>query len=170
MKKFAIASVVIAALAVFLMSAAPVYAQAPAPFTPPTTPGGYGRGGQMGAPIASGMNGIAATGDGLLHDTVINVYAGKLGLSVEELNARLEAGENLVQLAYAQGLTVEEINAMMTEARNQGFDQAVIDGSVTQSQADWAQTRGNRGAGMRGAGMSGVGPTGTRPYYNQTAN
>ncbi len=152
MKKFAITSVAIAALAVFLMSATSVYAQAPAPFTPPVTPGGNGRGGQMGAPIASGMNSIAATGDGVLHDTVINVYAGKLGLSVEDLNARLEAGETLAQIAYAQGLSVEEINAMMTEARSQGFNQAVTDGSVTQSQADWAQTRGNRGEGLRGPG------------------
>lgn len=165
MKKFAIASVVIAALAVFLISATSVYAQAPAPFTPPTTPGGYGRGGQMGAPLSSGLNGVAATGDGILHDTVINVYAGKLGLSVDELNARLTAGETLVQIAYAQGLTVEEINAMMAEARSQGFNQAVVDGTMTQDQADWAQTRGNRGAGMRGAGMNG-----TRPYYNLTGN
>jgi len=160
MKKFALAYVFIAALAVFLLSASPVFAQAPAPFTPPAAPSKYGRGGQMGAPLSSGT-----TGDGILHDTVINACAGKLGLTVEDLNARLAGGETLTQIAYARGLTAEEINAMMAEARGQGFNQAVVDGAMTPEQTARAQTRGNPGAGMRGAGMNG-----TRLFYNQTGN
>ena len=94
--------------------------------------------------------------DGILHDVMIAVFAEKLGISVEDLNARLASGETLYSIAIAQGLTVEEFQTLMTDARNQAIDQAIADGTLTQTQADWMKTRSsmmrNGTPGARGAG------------------
>ena len=77
-----------------------VYAQSPDPGTP--APGsGYGYQSQM-----------TEDGLGLYHEDTLAAFSEALGISVEELEARIAAGENLVQIALAEGLTVEEIQAL----------------------------------------------------------
>ena len=169
MKKLVISIAVVAVLAVALVTAGFAFAQTPTPETP--TPGsGYGqgmmngqgyRGGMMnGQGNRGGMMGQYAAGDqdGPMHDAMIAVFAEKLGLSVDELNARLAKGETMAQIASAQGLTVDQFRTLMTDARSQAIDQAVKDGTLTQAQADWMKQRGGGqmmggGRGMRGSGQ-----------------
>ena len=104
--------------------------------------------------------------DGLLHDEMIAVFSERLGISVDDINARLTAGETLYAIALSEGLTAEEITTLMTDARNQAIDQAVADGTLTQTQADWMKSRstmmGSGTPGTRGTGgMRGQNGTGT---------
>ena len=154
MNKFVLVFVVVAILAVALGTAGFVYAQAPTPPTP-ANGSGYGpgmgsRGARAGMTLAPGSGagmGINAAGaqNGMFHDEMIVAYAQKLGISVEDLNARLTKGETMVQIAYSKGLTTDQFRTLMTEARSQAIDQAVKNGALTQAQADWMK---QRGAGM----------------------
>jgi hypothetical protein len=85
-------------------------------------------------------------GEGLLHDEMVTVLAGKLGLTETDLNAKLEAGETIADLASDKGLTVVEFRQMMLDARAEALDLAVKNGTLTQEQVDWMKSRGN---GMR---------------------
>ena len=87
--------------------------------------------------------------DGLLHDEMTAAYAAKLGISATDLEARLNKGETMAQIAYSKGLTADQFTKMMTEARTQAIDQAVKDGKLTQEGADWMK---QRGAGIMGVG------------------
>ena len=167
MNKFVLSFIVIAVLAIALGTAWFVFAQSPTPLTPlPET--GYGPGMTNGQGSRFGMmNGqgnrggrmnqnAAGTQDGLLHDEMIAVFAEKLGLSVDEINARLAKGETMPQIAYSKGLTADRFQTLMTDARSQAIDQAVKAGTLTQTQADWMKQRGagqmmGGGRGMRGA-------------------
>ena len=172
--------VVLVVFAVALGAAGLVYAQAPTPQAP-VYGSGYGYG-MMGAGMRGGRIGqseFAGTGDGVLHDAMIAAFANELGLSVEDLEARLDAGETVADVAFAQGLTFEEFRALMIDARAQAVAQAVADGTLTQEQADWMSQRGggrmfgDGGQGMQGAGYgmhgSGQGQFSNPdcPYYGQ---
>jgi uncharacterized protein YidB (DUF937 family) len=118
----------------------------------------------------------AGTGGGVLHDAMIAVFAENLGISVDDLNARLTNGETMAQIATASGLTAEEFQAVMVAARSQAVDQAVTDGTLTQEQADWMKQRGGglmgnrmganqrQGRGMRGANAGSM----DCPYFEQS--
>lgn len=174
MNKFILAIVVLATLVVALVSTGQVSAQGTTPPNPQAP--GYGNGGLMGGRGARGGNGTAdfTAGDGLLHNGMIAVYAQELGISVEDLNARLANGETIAQIAADKGLSAEQFSALMADARSQAIDQAVNAGTLTQEQAEWLKTRGgafgNTGArgtgrgGMRGQGMG----MADCPYYPQT--
>lgn len=182
MNKLVISIVVVAFLAIALGTAGFVFAQTPTPQTP--VPGsGYGQGIMNGQGYRGGMmNGQGNRGgmafqnavgdqDGLLHDAMITVYAEKLGLSVDELNARLAKGETMAQIATTKGLTADQFSTLMVEARSQAIDQAVKDGTLTQAMADWMKQRGagmaNSRGGMRGNGQ-GRNANPDCPYYPQT--
>jgi hypothetical protein len=183
MNKSVLVIVIVAVVAVVLGTAGLVYAQAPTPQTP--VPGtGYGFGmtqapapwaGVAGRGARGGMMGqaaVAGTQDGLLHDGMIAVYAQKLGISVDDLNARLAKGETMAQIAYSKGLTAAEFSTLMTDARTQAIDQAVKNGTLTQAQADWMNQRGAGMMGGRGRGARGTGQgqfaNPNCPYYPQT--
>lgn len=162
MKKIVIAVLLVAVVAVALGSAGLVYAQSLTPQAP--VPGsGIGYGQAMGRAARGGMmgvNSLAGTQDGLLHDEMIAIFAEKLGISVDDLNARLAAGETMSAIALSTGLTFEEFQTIMLDARSQALDQEVTDGTLTQAQADFMKTRGagqmmgaGAGRGMRGAGQ-----------------
>ena len=180
MKKFALAFAIVATLVVALLSTGNVFAQGTTPPTPQTPGNGSGRGangGMMGGRGMMGANRTASgtlSGEGILHDGMIAVFAEKLGISVDDLNARLDKGETMAQIASSKGLTAEQFTALMTAARTQAIDQAVKAGTLTQAQADWMKTRGGgmMGAGQRGAGRgmrgNGTGDPATCPYFNQT--
>jgi hypothetical protein len=93
--------------------------------------------------------------DGLLqetmHTSMMQTFAQKLGLSVDALQARLDAGETLWQIASAQGVSREDFANWMSEARTAALDQAVAAGTITQEQADWMkQHMQGRFGGMHG--------------------
>ncbi len=122
----------------------------------------------MGGRMGAGM-GLAGSGQGILHDAMIAAFAQKLGISVDDLNARLAKGETMAQIASSKDLTAEQFIALMKDARTQAIDQAVKDGTLTQAQADWMKTRGGMFGAGQGAGRGmGRGNAGSCPYYPQT--
>lgn len=159
MKKLVLSLVIVAVIAVAFGTASSVYAQSTTPQAP-VTGSGYGMG-TVGRGVRGGMMGQTAgigTQDGLLHDEMIAVYTDKLGISVDDLNARLSDGETLSQIAISEGLTIDEFIALRTDVRSQVIAAAVADGTLTQDQADWMTTRGVGGtAGGRGMGARGTG-------------
>lgn len=110
-------------------------------------------------------------GGGYLQEYMQAAIAEKLGLTVEELEAKKAEGVTVLQLMQEKNLSVEEFQTLMFEARTQAIDDALAAGAITQEQADWMKTNspmfngtGSRGAGPRmgrgrGAGMG----TGTCP-------
>ena len=112
-----------------------------------------------------GMMGNAAgtvDQDGPMHDEMMAAFAQKLGISVDDLNARLAKGETMAQIAASKGFTADQFTALMTEARAQAIDQAVKNSTLTQAQADWMKQRGaggmmGNGQNMGGRGMRGAG-------------
>jgi hypothetical protein len=174
MKKLAL-SIVIAAVAIIALGTAGfVYAQSTTPQTP--VPGiGYGNGMMNGRGGRGGMMGqnAAGTQDGWMHDEMIDAFAEKLGISVDDLNTRLANGETMAQIASSKGLTADQFTTLMADARTQAIDQAVKNGTLTQDQADWMKQRGagmmngGRGRGARGAGQGQYANPGC-PYYQTT--
>jgi hypothetical protein len=171
MKKLVLSIVIVAVMAVALGTAGIVYAQTQTP----TTPGsGYGPGMMGGRGQRGGMMGQNAVGTqtGFLHDEMVAAFAAKLGISVDDLNARLANGETIAQIAYSKGLTADQFRTLMVDARSQAIDQAVKDGKLTQQQADWMKQRGagqmGGGRGMRGNGQ-GRYANPDCPYYTPVA-
>jgi hypothetical protein len=161
--------VAIAALAVGTTGVA--YAQTPgqASGSGAAAMGGRGPRGGNGA-----GNGIAE--DGILHDYMIAAYAEALNIPVADLEARLDNGETMSQIALSTGLTLAEFRTLMVDVRTQSIDQALADGVLTQAQADWLKLRGagqmaggqmGRGFGMNGAGQ-GQNANPNCPYFNST--
>ena len=163
MNKILVSIIVLAAAAAAFFTTSSVFAQGPNPQAPAPGTGlnqtaviGRGmRGGYESAPRL----GAAQTGDldGYLHEDLVPFYAEKLGLSVDELNARLDSGETLSQIAIASGMTFEELRTLMADARSSALQQSVSAGTLTQEQADWMVQRGagtstfGQSRGMRGA-------------------
>ena len=103
-------------------------------------------------------------GVGPMHDYMEQAMADAVGLSLDEFEARHDAGETFYQIALAQGFSAEEIPALMQDARAKALDAAVAAGVITQDQADWMGSRGfGRGGMMGGYGSYG---TGECPMFN----
>ena len=162
MKKWTLALVILAVIAVALGTAGSVYAQSATP-QPGNPVNGYGYGAGRGA--RGGMiSGVAGTQDGLLHDELIAAYSAKLGIPVDDLNTRLAAGETLSQIALSTGLTFEQFSTLVKDVRAEVIAQAVAEGTLTQAQADWMNQHAF-GAARGGRGMRG-GAAGTGLYAN----
>ncbi len=180
MKKLTPVMVVVAIFVVGLATTGFVFAQTPAPQSATPTPGagyGYGYGmmggrgmtpgtaSRVGMGGGSGVN-AACDQDGFMHDDMVAAFAAKLGISVDDLNARLAKGETMAQIASSKGLTSDQFWTLMTDARNQAIDQAVKEGTLTQAQADWMKQHGvgmmAGGRGMTPGTASGVGMGGGR--------
>lgn len=132
--------------------------------------GGYGRGmmgngagrGMMGA---QGACGAANGGQGLLQGYVLSGFASAFGMTTEDLQARLDAGDTMWVVAQEKGYTTETFTELMTQVRSDAFAQGVADGVITQAQADWMQQRMNQklengftpGACTQNGGMMGRG-------------
>lgn len=142
----------------------------------------------VGAVFAQGItpvggNGMMQTGTGYLHTYMVTAFAEKLGLSVEDVNARLLAGETMYDIAIANGIKAEDFPALMIEVRTSALSAAVKDGVITQEQADWMNShgfgRGGYGTGncpmQNGSGMQfrrggGYGPGMMGGWQNQQTN
>ncbi len=104
------------------------------------------------------------TGGGILHDYMEEIFADKLGITESEIETRLADGETMSQIALAEGFTLEEFQALMLDARSQAIDLAVADGTLTQEQADWMNSRGSMmfGGTGRSQGFGMMGRSGGR--------
>ncbi len=171
MNKTLLSIVIVIGVAVAFGTTSSVYAQSSSDQNAiPAAGYGNGTGGGRGAGSRM-IQSAAGSQDGLLHDEMMDYFSEKLGISVDDLEVRLAAGETLAQIAYSQGLTVDEIQTLMTDARSQAIDQAVQNGALTQEQADWMNQRGtgmmNGGRGMHGSGQGQFTNPGC-PYYQTT--
>lgn len=81
---------------------------------------------------------------GWMHDEMVSIFAGKLGISESDLEARLDEGKSMADIAAAEGLSRDEFVTMMRDARTELIDQALKDGKITEQQAKWMKTRGMR--------------------------
>ena len=79
-----------------------------------------------------------------------------LGMTVDELQAELEAGKTITELAEEKGVDLE---AAQIEAMKERIQQAVEDGTISQEQADWMLEGLEQGfmPGGRGFGFGGRG-------------
>jgi hypothetical protein len=167
--------VVVIALAVAGIASA----QTPTPPPPPTYGTGYGNGygygmmggngrgvpgGMMGGQSGYGMMGGYADGAyGPMHDSMFDALAKGLGLTREELDKRVAAGETPAQIAASLGFSQTDFFKLMTDARSVALDDAVAKGNLTQEQANWMRSRmGGRG------GYGGYG--GNCPHFAATPN
>jgi hypothetical protein len=87
-------------------------------------------------------------GEGVLHTYMVTAFADKLNLKVDDVNARIAAGETMYDIALADGVNAADFSALMIEVRSQALSAAVKDGVVTQEQADWMNSRGFGHGGM----------------------
>jgi len=99
--------------------------------------------GKPGGPL-----GFRGWGDSLLAPYIKQAAADALGLSVDELETRLNDGERPRDIIEAQGLTIDEFKTAMEAAQDSILDQAVEDGVITQVWANWLRdTRAAKEAG-----------------------
>ena len=173
MKKFVVTLMVVAVVIFALSATGIAYAKTSAPGAGT----GLGSGLMGGRGPRSGVGGTnTVAGDGILHDYMIAAYAEKLNIPVADLEARLDSGETMAQIALSEGLTLEQFRTLMVEVRTQAIEQALNDGVLTQAQADWMIQRGagqmaggqnGNGTGMRGSGQ-GQFANPNCPYNSQT--
>jgi hypothetical protein len=112
---------------------------------------------------------VPAPGDGLRWGgfgwdggswTQFDTAAETLGLTPNELFIKLhDEGKTLTEIAQEQGVDTstlqDAMNAQRTEAQRESIQQAVVDGNLSQEQADWLLEGLDKGfmSGMRGMGM-----------------
>ena len=153
MKKTVLAGLMIVVVVAALGSANVVFAQGPnpGPEVPGTGVGVGGRGtglrqsadpvGRMGNPDVEGL--------GLLEEGQIAYAVQELDLSAEEIEARLNAGETLAEIAVSEG--VEDYYTFVEAARNYAREQLLAEG------LDIPGWYGGKGADGQGTGANGQG-------------
>ena len=165
-KNLLVVSLIFAAVAA-LAFAGLAYAQDPTPAVPtdPTYGGGMttqawggsqrgfgARGSMMGTAgnVGGRMMGGAYGGGmmlggttGPMHTYMVDAYAQALGLSVDDIQAEIDAGKSMYQIVADQGLSDEEIKGVMIQAHTLALNAMVADGLLTQEQADYRLERMN---------------------------
>ena len=139
-------------------------------------------------PVAAAQNQAMAAsvaehgggGGGIRGEAGLAAAAQALGMTVDELQTQLWAGESLADLATAAGVDLQVVKDAVTVANvaatRTAIAQAVTDGTLTQAKADWliagldaghwgGEAGGGFGFGGRGGGHFGPG----RPDGNQVA-
>jgi uncharacterized protein YidB (DUF937 family) len=154
MKKIIIGAVIGIVLFAAFSAAGYAFARFTNPFNRSAGFGMMGsRGGMMGGRFE--RNGYEqSTGEGnKLHESMISALAEKLGLSASDLQSRLDKGETLSQVAASKNIDSSKLDTLVAEAYSGVLDQAVKEGTLTQTQADWMKQRG--GGMMYGGGRGG---------------
>jgi hypothetical protein len=86
-----------------------------------------------------------------MHEYVEKALAAKLGLTEDQVEDQLAAGNSMYQVALDNGINQEDLANFMNEVHREAFASAVQDGVMTQEQADWMlqrmQNRGGYGTG-----------------------
>jgi hypothetical protein len=138
MKKFVFTMIVLAAIAATFGAVGVAYAKGPGQVTETASGWMGGNGSRNGMGV-----GYAITGEGPLHDYMISEYAKALNISATDLEAQLDNGETMAQIALSEGLTLDQFRTLMVEVRNQAIVLAVGDGVLNQGRVDdstWCRT------------------------------
>ena len=109
---------------------------------------------QGGQPPITGQGGY-----GWMHEYVEQALAAKLGLSEQQVEDQLAAGNSMYQIALDNGIKQEDLANFMNEIHKEAFAKAVKDGVVTQERADWMLQR------MQNMNQNGYG-AGNCPMHN----
>ena len=109
---------------------------------------GAGMGMQQGICTGIGMQGARRGGGvgmgGAINGMSTNV-ADFLGISLTDLRTARQSGKSMAQIAVDAGKTEQELIDFMSAQRIAQLDQLVVDGKITQAQADLCkQTMGDR--------------------------
>jgi hypothetical protein len=116
-------------------------------------PGNGGVGIEGENPGGNGNQGTFGTGipvdqsiklDGMLENLIHANLADALGIEIDDLTARIDAGETISAIALSLGFDSVEIRDIIVAARADALAQAVADGLLTQEQVDWMASHGNR--------------------------
>jgi len=162
MKKTILAGLMVVVVVAALGTADVVFAQGPNP--DPAVPGtgvgvgGRGTGQRLYAEPVGRMGDPDVDGLGLLEDGQIAYAAQELGLSAEEIEARLDAGETLAEIAVSAG--VEDYFAFVQAAREYARELVLADGVEIPG---WMGGKGTNGQGMGANGQL------EAPRYNMEA-
>ena len=99
--------------------------------------------GTMPYGVPGGMMGMhnSMMGANGMHVQVWTAIAKKLGMTYAELNAALQNGQTVAQLAQAKGISLAELKTVMLDAMKASFAEWVKQGIMTQQQADWMLDR-----------------------------
>lgn len=135
----------------------------------PYFPGYFGpHGGMMGG-------GYHGHGEGYMHEYMHTAFADALGISEEEFEARMEAGESMYDIALSLGFDEDEIAEIHDQAMQAAFDLAESDGFIDEEHYEWMLERMNGfdgfsmhdtdGFGMHGGGFTQGG--GCHGYYQE---
>jgi hypothetical protein len=115
----------------------------------------------QGDSAATAARGALGDGTGILHDYMVGALAEALGITADDLQARLASGETLATIALDLGVSADELPALWLEARQNALDAAVADGVIADEQAAWMLGRVQAGSrASNAAGASGLGPIG----------
>lgn len=102
--------------------------------------GGYGNQGTIGTGVPLELS---TTVQGVLGYLIHINLADSLGISVDEMTLRLDAGETFSSIAISLGFDVTAINSLLVDARADAVARAIADGLITQETADWLASHGN---------------------------
>jgi len=119
----------------------------------------YGQGQGQGQDQAQGQGrGVGSEEDGLLNDYMIAAMAEVFGLTIEEINLRMEAEESFITIALSQGFEIEEIDGMMDNIRSTAVKIAASEGVILgrQESNQMLSQLGTKGQGGRIAGQEGA--------------
>lgn len=75
-------------------------------------------------------------GTGPMVDPERTSMAEQMGISRAELDARLEAGERITEIATSLGFTDQELQEMHARAREEAMQQLLEDGTLTEEQVE----------------------------------
>jgi hypothetical protein len=158
MKKSILVLVALVAILASLVVTGLAFAQSGTPADPGAVGRGFGRG-MMGGNTMQGMMGgrlNVGEGYGPMHTYMVDAFAEALAISPEDLQAALDSGKTMWDVAEEQGKTQEEFAELMVTARTSALNQAVDDGVITREQGDWMIAR--MAARMEGLQANGYGP------------
>ncbi len=131
MKKIVMVAILLGVVSVLGLGATLALAQGPTP-TQPTAPG-FGPGWMRGG-FGFGFNSD-------LNTQMQTAVAKALGMTLDELNAQLNAGKTIAQIAQSKNIDLTKLHDDIQAAHEAIIQQAVKDGKLTQAQADWMLQR-----------------------------
>jgi len=73
---------------------------------------------------------------GPMHDSMVAAFSDALGLSIDEIEARIKAGETMWDIAESEGLSSEDVRALMESYHDGHYAEAVENGWMTPEQAE----------------------------------
>lgn len=130
----------------------------------PDTQPFHGQGGRWGG---NGITNVDREVNEDVHDLMMAAWSSQLGISVEDLESRVDAGETLSQIVLSTGKTFDEFRTLQSSVMTTVADQALAAGYIDQAQHDWMIQRAERqasglggGFGMRGRGVRAMDGTG----------